>query len=77
MPLSRKPSNTAVIALLFVLLCNLVACHVQHSERADSHPEIYTTDHIQYFPEGSKFKLSREAAELRAARAEDKSRPDH
>lgn len=81
MPFFRKPSNATVIALLIVLLGNTVACRVQQPKKADSHPEIYTTDHMQYFPDGSKFKLSREAAEmraaeLRAARAEEELNPD-
>ena len=32
----------------------------------------YLEDDVQYFPSGPEFKLSREAAALRAARAEEK-----
>ncbi|WP_197138434.1 hypothetical protein [Crateriforma conspicua] len=59
--------------MLIVLVCNIVACRTQQSANDDAHPEIFTTDHIQYFPDGPQFKLSHEAAALKAARAEERT----
>ena len=45
----------------------------QYSYNGQTLPSpYYLQDDVQYFPSGPEFKLSREAAALKAARAEEK-----
>lgn len=45
----------------------------QYSYNGQTLPSpYYLQDDVQYFPHGPEFKLSREAAALKAARAEEK-----
>ncbi len=69
---SRRSTRTLIFLLLILPICSIVACRTQQSANTDAHPEIFTTDHIQYFPDGPEFKLSREAVALKAARAEER-----
>ena len=53
--------------------CLLGATGCQVSLNGQTLPSpYYLEDDVQYFPSGPEFKLSREAAALRAARAEEK-----
>lgn len=66
--------NTHRIALASVAgLCLVAAAGCQVSLNGQTLPSpYYLEDDVQYFPSGPEFKLSREAAALRAARAEEK-----
>ncbi|MEM9826129.1 MAG: hypothetical protein AAF958_06045 [Planctomycetota bacterium] len=50
-----------------------VSTGCQHTYNGQTLPSpFYLQDDVQYFPSGPEFKLSREAAALQAARAEEK-----
>ena len=73
--MSRK-SNTRVasLCLSLVAVCCVVGstgCQVSLNGQTLPSP-YYLQDDVQYFPAGPEFKLPREAAALRAARAEEK-----
>lgn len=54
-------------------LCVVSAAGCQSSINGQTLPSpYYLQDDVQYFPAGPEFKLPREAAALRAARAEEK-----
>ena len=76
--MSRYSTNrnlTRFLALTLVAGSCLVAstgCQVSLNGQTLPSP-YYLQDDIQYFPSGPEFKLPREAAALRAARAEEKA----
>lgn len=68
----RRTRRCAALALL-VSAGLLTATGCQSSINGQTLPSpYYLQDDIQYFPAGPEFKLSREAAALQAARAEEK-----
>ncbi|MFG0267684.1 MAG: hypothetical protein ACF8AM_21410 [Rhodopirellula sp. JB055] len=56
---------------LAALLATNTGCQVSLNGQTLPSP-YYLQDDVQYFPAGPEFKLSREAAALQAARAEEK-----
>ncbi len=72
MATNRRTSQC--IALTMVAGFSLIAATgCQVSLNGQTLPSAYyLEDDVQYFPSGPEFKLSREAAALRAARAEEK-----
>jgi len=75
--MSRKLTSgriTRAAAMTLVAGTCLVAttgCQVSMNGQTLPSP-YYLQDDVQYFPSGPEFKLSREAAALQAARAEEK-----
>lgn len=64
---------TIVAASLMAAFCLCAATGCQSSINGQTLPSpYYLQDDIQYFPSGPEFKLPREAAALRAARAQEK-----
>jgi len=58
---------------LAIGFCLSAATGCQSSINGQTLPSpYYLQDDVQYFPKGPEFKLSREAAALQAARAEEK-----
>ena len=55
--------------LVFAALPGLVGCTVDVGGQTLPSP-YYLTDDVQYFPPGTEFKLSREAAAMQAAEAD-------
>ena len=75
--MSRKSTSgriTRVTAIaLFAGTCLVGATGCQVSMNGQTLPSpYYLQDDVQYFPSGPEFKLSREAAALQAARAQEK-----
>ena len=73
-PSSRRNllARLGLLALLPVF-CLTVATGCQSTINGQTLPSpYYLQDDVQYFPAGPEFKLSREAAALQAARAEEK-----
>ena len=70
--LSRMKSQTPTILLAgALLLASLTSTGCQVSVGGQTLPSAYfLKDDIQYFPKGPEFKLTREAAALKAAREE-------
>lgn len=70
--LSRMKNRTLAILFCGAMLASCLAttgCQV--SVGGQTLPSAYfINDDIQYFPKGPEFKLSREAAEMKKARAE-------
>lgn len=68
------PRTTQRIAITLAAgLCLVAATGCQISLNGQTLPSpYYLQDDVQYFPAGPEFKLPREAAALRAARAEEK-----
>lgn len=70
--LSKRLLEFAGCATLATLaLVGLTGCQVSVAGQTLPSP-YYLEDDVQYFPSGPEFKLPREAAALRAARAEEK-----
>ncbi|TWU40519.1 hypothetical protein [Novipirellula artificiosorum] len=71
---SKKQRITRLAAAaVFSGLCVISATGCQVSLNGQTLPSpYYLQDDIQYFPAGPEFKLPREAAALKAARAEEK-----
>lgn len=68
----RSPRWQAVLLLAGVsALSGLTGCQVDVGGQTLPSP-YYLTDDIQYFPAGPEFKLSREAAELKRQRDEQR-----
>lgn len=68
----KTPGRTlrAVVAgLALTTVVALTGCQTEIGGQTLPSP-YYMTDDVQYFPPGTEFKLSREAAALRAAHAE-------
>jgi len=73
---SRQPAaRTFVPAIIFLaaaaILTTATGCQVSLNGQTLPSP-YYLQDDVQYFPAGPEFKLPREAAALKAARAEEK-----
>jgi hypothetical protein len=65
--------QTVVAASLMAAFCMCAATGCQSSINGQTLPSpYYLQDDVQYFPSGPEFKLPREAAALRAARAQEK-----
>lgn len=69
---ARRTTTTLglIMATGFVLVGS-TGCQVSMNGQTLPSP-YYLQDDVQYFPAGPEFKLPREAAALRAARAEEK-----
>ncbi len=74
--MSRKPTSgritrvTALALLAGTTLAGATGCQVSMNGQTLPSP-YYLQDDVQYFPAGPEFKLSREAAALKAARAQE------
>ncbi|MCA9137790.1 MAG: hypothetical protein KDB00_13555 [Planctomycetales bacterium] len=62
---------TAVALFAGTCLVATTGCQVSMNGQTLPSP-YYLQDDVQYFPSGPEFKLSREAAALKAARAQEK-----
>tara|TARA_R110002049_G_scaffold305056_3_gene501108 strand:+ start:67635 stop:67871 length:237 start_codon:yes stop_codon:yes gene_type:complete len=62
---------TALTLVAGFCLVGATGCQVSMNGQTLPSP-YYLQDDVQYFPSGPEFKLPREAAALRAARAEEK-----
>ena len=70
---ATRRTTQAIVLSLVAGFCLVSATGCQVSLNGQTLPSpYYLEDDIQYFPSGPEFKLSREAAALRAARAEEK-----
>ena len=66
--------TTSIALTLAVSVGTLVSTGCQVSLNGQTLPSpYYLQDDVQYFPSGPEFKLPREAAALKAARAEEKA----
>ncbi len=66
-------ADNSIFLTLAVGMCLVATTGCQVSLNGQTLPSpYYLQDDIQYFPAGPEFKLSREAAALQAARAEEK-----
>jgi len=75
--MSRKSTSThitrATALALLASTCLIASTGCQVSMNGQTLPSpYYLQDDVQYFPSGPEFKLSREAAALKAARAQEK-----
>ena len=75
--MSRKSTSgritRATVIALFAGTCLVGATGCQVGINGQTLPSpYYLQDDVQYFPSGPEFKLSREAAALQAARAQEK-----
>jgi len=69
---TRRTSQCIALTLV-AGFCLVGASGCQVSLNGQTLPSpYYLEDDVQYFPSGPEFKLSREAAALRAAKAEEK-----
>lgn len=66
--------TTSIALVLFACCCvsTMTGCQVSLNGQTLPSP-YYLEDDVQYFPSGPEFKLPREAAALKAARAEEKA----
>ena len=71
----RKQRTTTGVALTLAAgFCVLASTGCQVSLNGQTLPSpYYLQDDVQYFPAGPEFKLPREAAALKAAKAEEKA----
>ena len=74
--MGRKREHSRYLAAMSLVvaavgLAGSTGCQVSMNGQTLPSP-YYLTDDVQYFPAGPEFKLPREAAALRAARAEEK-----
>lgn len=68
-----RRTYTSIILTLAAGCCLVSATGCQVSLNGQTLPSpYYLQDDVQYFPSGPEFKLPREAAALKAARAEEK-----
>jgi hypothetical protein len=68
----RRTASSITLALAAgICLAGTTGCQVSLNGQTLPSP-FYLQDDVQYFPAGPEFKLPREAAALRAARAEEK-----
>lgn len=65
----NRPLRWVLIGLGFVSLLGLTGCQVDVGGQTLPSP-YYMSDDVQYYPPGPEFKLEREAAAQRQARAE-------
>jgi len=71
MNLNTTFTSTVAATTLAAILLTSTGCQVSLNGQTLPSP-YYLQDDVQYFPAGPEFKLPREAAALRAARAEEK-----
>ncbi|TWU48834.1 hypothetical protein Poly51_47380 [Rubripirellula tenax] len=69
--LRRTSATLALTVAVGFCLVGATGCQVSMNGQTLPSP-YYLQDDIQYFPSGPEFKLPREAAALKAARAEEK-----
>lgn len=67
----RMIQSIALTLAAGICLIGATGCQVSLNGQTLPSP-YYLQDDVQYFPSGPEFKLPREAAALRAARAEEK-----
>lgn len=67
----RITRATALALVAATCLVGATGCQVSMNGQTLPSP-YYLQDDVQYFPSGPEFKLSREAAALQAARAQEK-----
>ncbi|QDT11604.1 hypothetical protein [Planctomycetes bacterium K23_9] len=67
----RLKTTTAACLAAAVCVCMSTGCQSTINGQTLPSP-YYLQDDVQYFPSGPEFKLPREAAALRAARAQEK-----
>jgi hypothetical protein len=67
----RNCKGIALTLAAGICLVSATGCQVSLNGQTLPSP-YYLQDDVQYFPAGPEFKLPREAAALRAARAEEK-----
>ncbi|MEZ6091990.1 MAG: hypothetical protein R3C05_29090 [Pirellulaceae bacterium] len=70
---SRLLEIVGCVSLSAMLVAVSTGCQSTYAGQTLPSP-YYLDDDVQYFPAGPEFKLPREAAALRAARAEEKLR---
>jgi hypothetical protein len=70
---STSRLHLAACGVLLLLAACGTGCQVSVGGQTLPSP-YYIDDDVQYFPPGPEFKLSREAAALKAARAEEQLR---
>ena len=75
--MNRKATNRritqSIVLSLAAAVCLVGATGCQVSLNGQTLPSpYYLQDDVQYFPSGPEFKLPREAAALKAAKAEEK-----
>lgn len=68
---SRWVGRIVAMSAVAVVMASSTGCQVSLNGQTLPSP-YYLQDDVQYFPAGPEFKLPREAAALRAARAEEK-----
>jgi hypothetical protein len=61
----RHPLRTLLLALGLLASVGLTGCQVETGSQTLPSP-YYMTDDVQYHPPGSEFKLSKEAAAMKA-----------
>lgn len=67
-------ATTGIALSLAICFCMFASTGCQVSLNGQTLPSpYYLQDDVQYFPSGPEFKLPREAAALKAARAEEKA----
>jgi hypothetical protein len=64
-----NPQRWATLGLGVVLLAAATGCQIDVGGQTLPSPQ-WMTDDVQYFPSGTEFKLSREAAAMQAAKAD-------
>lgn len=69
---SRRPLRTILLGSGLLTLLALTGCQVDVGGQTLPSPN-YMNDDVQYFAPGSEFKLSREAAALKALAAEQQA----
>ncbi|NNE01321.1 MAG: hypothetical protein HKN47_28745 [Pirellulaceae bacterium] len=70
---TKRTLKHCTAAALLAGFCVSMATGCQSSLNGQTLPSpYYLQDDVQYFPSGPEFKLPREAAALRAARAQEK-----
>ena len=67
----RTAFRTAIVLAAGVCVLGATGCQVSLNGQTLPSP-YYLSDDVQYFPSGPEFKLPREAAAQRAARAEER-----
>lgn len=68
----RKMKHSLALMLIAAFcVCSATGCQVSYNGQTLPSP-FYLQDDVQYFPSGPEFKLPREAAALRAAKAQEK-----
>lgn len=70
----RRPRRTLLAGLGLLAAMGLTGCQVDVGGQTLPSP-YYQEDDVQYFPTGPEFRLSREAAALEAARAQQAMTP--